>query len=107
MTLGKKIFSSQLAFIHQDDTMLKFFLMALKEESPINSSGVQERKNKKPNYSRLLGDRKIHPHQNFINLTKIFLSHSACGITACGFEKQYYSKPGQYRLLIIKIMLRK
>lgn len=63
--------------------------MALKEVLPTNSSGVQEGKNNKPNYSRLLKDRKIHPHQNFINVTKIFLSHSACGITACGFEKQY------------------
>lgn len=46
-----------------------------------------------------LRDRRIHPHQNFINLTKIFLSHSACGITARAFEKQYCSKQGQYRIL--------
>lgn len=55
MTVGKKIFISQLAFIHWKDTNVEFFsLVALKELSPMNSSGVWERKTKKPSYGRLL-----------------------------------------------------
>lgn len=37
-------------------------------------SAAQGRKNEKNNYARLsLRDRRINPHHNFINLTRIFL----------------------------------